>query len=116
MHLEKENGNVKWFKLDSIRIRLCNDEQAFVAVTFDSYNLCFKLMMFDFLERIKEDIQLEVKITKKWNNQRVFVVNPDNALEFISYLSLFISEWKIKPTEETVSDKDIISDEIWYDL
>ena len=50
----------------------------------------FKLIMFDFVERIKEDLMLNVSIKKVWNNQRVFVINSGHALELVNYILEFI--------------------------
>ena len=61
MHLEKENGNTKWFKNDELKIKLVNrGTESDVFVTLKRYNLCFKLMMFDFVNHVKDDLLLDV--------------------------------------------------------
>jgi hypothetical protein len=115
MDLERKKGNTKWFRKDNLRIKQINEgEETKVSVILDGYNICFKLMMFDFISHIKEDLLLEVKIIKIWNNQRVFLINTKYALDLIKYIVSFIDEWNIKISENTVSASDIISNELWY--
>ena len=115
MDLEKKNENNKWYKSDNIRLRLINDgDKSIVAVNLDGYNILLKLMMFDFARRIKEGLLLDVGVVKIWNGQRVFTIDSSNSMEFIDYIPVFVAEWNIKIDENTISDEDAISDEIWY--
>ncbi len=115
MELEREKEETKWFRKDGLRIKQASEgEQTLVSVILDGYNICFKLMLFDFLDHIKEDLALDVKIKKIWNEQRVFVVDSKYASDLINYIELFIGEWNIKISESTVSASDVISDELWY--
>jgi len=115
MVLERENGNTKWFRKDGLRIKQINEgEETQISVMLDGYNICFKLMMFEFLSHIKEDLALDIKLVKTWNNQRVFMVDIKYVSDLINYIVSFIDEWNIKISENTVSISDIISDELWY--
>lgn len=116
MNLEKVNGNIKWFRKGKLKIKLKDiGEKSEVWVILDGYNICFKLIMFDFVERIKEDLMLNVSIKRVWNNQRVFIINSDHALELVNYILEFINEWNIKVSENTISDSDFIPDDLWYE-
>ena len=42
------------------------------------------------------------------------MVDSKHVSDLINYIELFISEWKIKISESTVSASDVISDELWY--
>ena len=75
MNLEKYNGNIRWYKEKELRIKLKNlRTESEVWVTLDRYNICLKLMMFDFVEQIKDDLMLDVSIKKVLNKQRVFII------------------------------------------
>ncbi len=115
MDLEREKEETKWFRKDGLRIKQTSEgKQKLVLVTLDGYNICFKLLLFDFLDHIKEDLALDIKIEKIWNQQRVFVVDSKYVSDLINYIELFINEWNIKISESTISVSDIISDELWY--
>lgn len=116
MNLEKKHGNIKWFKKNKLRIKLKEQgEKTEVWVVLEGYNICFKLMMFNFIEQLKDELMLDVSIKKVLNNQRIFIVESVNALELVNYICSFIDEWNIKITKNTVSDSDIISDRSWYE-
>lgn len=115
MNLEREEEGTKWFRKDGLRIKQISEgTQTIVSVILDGYNICFKLMLFDFLDHIKEDLFIDVKIIKIWKNQRAFVIDSKYVSDLIEYIELFINEWNIKITESTVSASDVISDELWY--
>lgn len=116
MRLEKENGNTKWFKNDELKIKLVNrGTESDVFVTLKRYNLCFKLMMFDFVNHVKDDLLLDVSVRKTFNGQRAFVIPSDYALELVNYIPAFVNEWNIKISPTTVSQADAITEEVWYD-
>lgn len=115
MDLEKETEKIRWYRNGGLRIKqIINEEDAQILVSIDGYNVCFKLMMFDFVIHAKEDLALDVKIEKIDNSQRIFRVNARNATELVSYIDSFISEWNIKISPNTVSVSDTISDDSWY--
>ena len=116
MDLEKENTNIKWFKTNGLRIRIKKEEggKSLISVALDGFNICLKLAMYDFIDRIKEDLSLDVTMSKSWNSQRVLIVDTNNATELVDYISLFVKEWNIRISATTVSDSDIIADEKWY--
>ena len=61
MDLEKKTENNKWYKSNNIRIRLIDGgDKSIVAVNFYGYNICLKLLMFDFVTRIKDELLLNV--------------------------------------------------------
>ena len=76
--------------------------------------ICLKMIMYDFLIRIKDELLLDVGIEKIWNDQRVFSIDSKNVMELIDYIPVFVTEWDIKTNENTFSNEDSISDEIWY--
>lgn len=116
MNLEKDDGSIKWFRKNELRIKLKNlGEESEVWVTLDGYNICLKLIMFDFVERIKDDLMLDISIKKILNKQRVFMIDSNHVLELVNYISKFIDEWNIKISANTVSNSDVIPNELWYE-
>lgn len=116
MNIEKSNKNTKWFKNNGLKIKLKNKgDESEVWVTLDKYNICFKLLMFDFMDQLKEELMLDIAVNKVLGNQRIFIVNSKHDVELVNYIERFINEWNIKISKNTVSNSDIIPDEIWYE-
>ena len=116
MELEKENGKVKWFIKDKLKVKVINNgEKSEVLVMLSNYNICFKLIMFDFIEQIKNDLMIDILTKKISNGQRTFVVDTENSAELVNYIPFFVDEWGIKISPNTVSGSDIISMEKWYE-
>lgn len=115
MDLEKQEGAIKWFKKDNLKIRLKKEgESSVVSVMLDGYNICFDLMMYDFIDRIKEALLINIQIKKIWDNRHVIIVDSNDAMILMDYIAEFVDEWNIKISENTVSDADIISSKLWY--
>lgn len=115
MNIEKSNQNTKWFKKDGLKIKLKNKgSESEIWVTLDKYNVSFKLLMFDFMEQLKEDLMLDITVNKIFGNQRIFVTGSNDGMEIVNYIEKFIDKWNIRISKNTVSDADIIPDEIWY--
>lgn len=115
MIFEKEYNNFKWYRQNQLKIKVKNcDNNSMLWVTLENYNICLVLVMYDIVDKINEDILIEVKISKEWNNQRAFVVNSNNVEELILYIEYFVKDWNIKIIKNTVSESDFINEEIWY--
>lgn len=116
MNLEKDDGKIRWYKEKELRIKLKNlGTESEVWVTLNGYNICLKLMMFDFVERIKDDLMPDISIKRVLHKQRVFMIDSDHALELANHILEFVNEWNIKISANTVSNSDIIPDELWYE-
>lgn len=113
--LENESNNIKWFKENDLRIKIKNiGEESIITVLLGKYNICFKLIMFEFINSLKEDKIIDISIVKNSYNQRVFVVDSKNDIQVAKYIIGFAREWDIKISKDTVSESDVIYDEIWY--
>lgn len=116
MRIEKSNQNTKWFKKDGLRIKIKNKgDISEIWITLDKYNICFKLLMFDFIQQLKEEMMLDITADRVLGNQRIFVINSNYDMEIVNYIEIFINEWNIRISKNTDSDADIIPDEIWYE-
>lgn len=118
MKLVKRHGDIQWFEEDNLKIRLEDmKDQSLVSITLNDYNICRKLMLFDFIDAIKDDLLLDIQTKIIWNTQQAFVTDKNDALELIYYIPKFIDEWNIKTDKGgTVSDSDYISPELWYGI
>lgn len=115
MDLEKEEGIIQWYKKNNLKIRVQNNgTHCTVAVTLDGYNICFKLLMFEFVDRVRDNLASDIRIERIWDSQRSFIVDSKYVRELINYIPKFINEWNLKISKDTVSEADIISDELWY--
>lgn len=113
----KEFENIKWLRKDRFRFRLeyCSDDVN-LFVMLGNYNICLTLMMYDFVDRIKEDILLDVMAKKSKNNQAFFCSKINEYKELINYIRDFVDEWDISIDKNMFSNTDIISDDIWYSI
>ena len=110
MRIEKSNQNTKWLKKDGLKIKIKNrGETSEIWVTSD------KLLMFDFVKQLKEEMMLDITVDRVLGNQRIFVINSNYDMEIVNYIEGFIDEWNIRISKNSISDADIIPDKIWYD-
>lgn len=117
MILEKEENNFKWYRQNQLKIKIQDlDNESMLWVTIKNYNICLQLGMYDVLDKIKEDMLIEVKISRDRNNQRAFVVDSNNLDELIIYIESFIKKWNIEINKDAVSKSDFIADETWYKI
>lgn len=115
MLIEKELDNVKWFRADNVRIKVVSiDKISTVTVLIDNYNICFKMMMFEFLNALLDETGIRISTERNEFNQVVFKVDNSSQMALAKYIVNFIREWNIKVSDSTVADADMISDEVWY--
>lgn len=115
--LEKEINNFKWYKKGNLKIRVKDaNDNSIIWVTLDGYNICAILVMYDFIDRVGNELLLDISINKIWNGQRAFLVNSEYNEEFIEYITEFIIEWNIEISEDTVTESDLIKDGDWYSI
>lgn len=115
MLIEKELNNVKWLRDDKLRIKIVNiDKASIITVLLDNYNICFKMMMFEFMNTLFYETGIRITTERNEFNQVVFKVDNSSQMVLCKYIVSFIREWNIKVSESTVANSDIITDEIWY--
>ncbi|OXM14100.1 hypothetical protein [Paenibacillus herberti] len=111
MFEEKQYQNTTWFISGDLKLRQQDfgDGRIGVWVSFHKFNVCFTMIMYDFIEWCREmDIDLEVGMS--WNNHRGFMIeNKDQAL-VRAEITRFININSLKPSEE---DEEFSDDE-WY--
>lgn len=86
IELEKSENSSRWYKKNDLRMRVKTvGSGSILWVTLHSCNILLKLCIYDVLERIRENILLDVRIDKEWNNQRGFIIKSDYINELVNY-------------------------------
>lgn len=113
--IENELNNAKWLRDDNLRIKMVNtDRTSIITVMLENYNICFKMMMFEFMSSLYDETGIKITTERNGLNQIVFKSDNFNHMVLASYIVSFVREWNIKVTESTFTNSDIITDEIWY--
>lgn len=115
MQTEKEIDNIKWFREKDLRIKVAKiDDFSMITVMLENYNICFKMMMFEFINTLSNETKITLKTDRSELNQIVFKADQFNQKTLMRFISDFIIKWNIQITKETVSQSDFITDEVWY--
>ncbi|URJ44362.1 hypothetical protein MF628_004076 [Paenibacillus polymyxa] len=111
MFEEKQHQNTKWFLSGDLKLRQqdLGGGRVGVWVSIHKFNICFTMIMYDFIEWCREmDIDLEVNMS--WNNHRGFMIENKDQTLFRSEIKRFININNLKPSE----DDEKFSDDEWY--
>ncbi|EPC8417901.1 hypothetical protein EXW45_15585 [Bacillus wiedmannii] len=106
MFEEKQQQHTKWFLDGDLKLRQQNlrDGRIGIWVSVHKFNVCFTMIMYDFIEWCRElDINLEVDMS--WNNHR----GKDLVL-LRSEIKSFIDIYNLKPNQ----DDEKFSEDEWY--
>ncbi|MBO1580117.1 hypothetical protein [Bacillus sp. XF8] len=109
---EKKNQNIRWYVDNNLRIRIqeISDGKAGLWVTLDKRNICFTMIMYDFMDWCEREISINLEVDKSWNNHRGFIIESSDQVIVISEIKRFITEFNIKPNENA----DQFLDAEWY--
>lgn len=108
---QHQHQHTKWFLDGDLKLRQQDfgDGRIGIWVSLHNINVCFTMLMFDFIEWYQEmDINLEVD--KGWNDHRDFVVGSKDLVLFRSEIKRFINVNNLKPGE----DDEKFSEDEWY--
>ncbi|OKP88797.1 hypothetical protein A3842_05010 [Paenibacillus sp. P3E] len=111
MFEEKHYQNTKWFLSGDLKLRQQDfaDGRIGVWVSIRKFNVCFTMIMYDFIEWCRDlDIVLEVDMT--WNNHRGFLIESKDQALVRSEIKRFIYIRNIEPSN---ADEEFLDDE-WY--
>ncbi len=111
MFEEKQQQHTKCFVNKALRVRQQDfvDGKIGIWVSVHKFNVCFTMMMYDFIEWCRElDINIEVDMS--WHNHRGFVIESKDLPLLRSEIKRFIDLNNIKPSE----DDEKFSDDEWY--
>lgn len=108
---EKQNQHTKWFLSGDLKLRQQDfgDGRIGVWVSIHKFNVCFTMIMYDFVEWCRElDINLEVD--RRWNNHRGFVIKSKDQVLVRAEIKRFIDINNLKLSE----DDEKFSEDEWY--
>ncbi|MGG2073201.1 hypothetical protein AB1J28_07620 [Lysinibacillus irui] len=111
MFEEKQQQHTKWFLDGDLKLRQqdLGDERIGIWVSVHKFNICFTMIMYDFIDWCRElDINLEVDFSL--NNHRGFVIESKDLVLLKSEIKIFINTNNIKPSE----GGEKFSDDVWY--
>ena len=108
---EKQHLNTKWYLDGELKIRQQDfgDGRIGIWVSIQKFNVCFTMIMYDFIEWC-EELDIDIEVNMSWNNNRGFVIKNKDQLLVISEIKRFIEINNIEPSE----DDDRFSDDEWY--
>lgn len=108
---EKQHLNTKWYLDGELKIRQQDfgDGRIGIWVSIQKFNVCFTMIMYDFIEWC-EELDIDIEVNMSWDNNRGFVIKNKDQLLVISEIKRFIEINNIEPSE----DDDRFSDDEWY--
>lgn len=112
MKNEKKVQNIRWLSHENLNFRINNNNNntSTLWVSISGVDLCFTLILYDFIERCNENSNIHIEIDTAWNNWRGFKVNSSEVDSLLQEIINFIVEWEIEANE----NGDILSEERWY--
>lgn len=112
MKEEKIQGNIKWIAYNNLRFRIekVNDDSSVIWVSDNFVNLCFTLVMNDFLSKCEDELNINIEIDLTWNNHRGLIIKNHDINLILGEIINFISEWEL----EGNPNADNFSTEEWY--
>ena len=112
MHEEKKVDNLRWVSHSNLKFRInkINEETSILWASISGIDLCFTLMLYDFLDRCHESLNIEIDTS--WQGWRGFKVNNSEVEFLIGEIANFVIEWEIEANE----NGNRLSDDEWYSL
>lgn len=108
---EKQHQHTKWFASGDLKLRQkdLEDGRVGVWVALNKSNMCFAMIMYDFIEWCRE-MDIDVEVDMSWNDHRGFVIESKDEALIRSEIARFISINNLKPDE----NDEKFSDDEWY--
>uniref|UniRef100_A0A4Y8PVA3 Uncharacterized protein n=1 Tax=Paenibacillus athensensis TaxID=1967502 RepID=A0A4Y8PVA3_9BACL len=109
-----KNGYVRttWFAEGEIHFRqtVCGEEKTLIWVSSAKSNVGFTMIMYDFIEWCRREMNLNIEVDMSWNHHRGFAVSNSDWPLVRSEMIRFIHLHNIQASE----NDDIFSDGEWY--
>lgn len=109
MQVEKKNGDVTWYVHNNLKFRVKDERiQKKLWIANNYVNVCFVLIMNDFIDRCKEN-NININIDTSWNKHKGFITESDIS-ELIGEIIYTIEELNI----DDINGTDKFSEKEWY--
>ena len=114
MHEEKKIDSLRWVSNNDLKFRIhkIDEESSVLWASILGVDLCFTLMFYDFLDRVRESLNLNLEIDTSWKGLRGFKVKNSEVDLLMGQIVDFVIEWEIEANENA----DRLSDEEWYSI
>ena len=116
--LEKEFNEKSWYVFENIRFRIKKIESGFIVwILVKNYNICKRLLFYDFIDRLTFDKVTAIIDDNSWNGRLGYKIINEKGYEtvIINYILEFLIEFR-DIIENTCTFDEYVSDEEWYDL
>lgn len=99
--MKKINSNTVYFKDGKLKIKYRKlDENKFLFwICINNINIAFVMLMSDFMEWCSNELDVNIKPDKSWNNHIGFNVKDINPEVFIIEVKRFIKKYNITPNK-----------------
>ncbi|MCP4132677.1 MAG: hypothetical protein GY754_17055 [bacterium] len=110
MELEKTKDKYSWFKSGNLKFRIkeLQHNESILWATYDNYDLCYTLVIWDFLFRCEDELNLSIQIDNSW--LLCGYKTTENPRLLMGEINFFLSEWNV----ETDKNDNRIDDNQWY--
>ncbi|WP_426370341.1 hypothetical protein [Pseudocolwellia sp. HL-MZ7] len=115
MNIEKSSEGIIWLESNNVKFRVKKGgtNEVTVWASMGGIDLSTTLVIYDFLNRTKDEINLVLEPDNSWVITGFKVKNEPYRL-VVGEMLLFINEWDINVSETSIDRKVI--DEIWYSV
>lgn len=114
MQEEKKVDSLRWVSHNNLKFRISrvDEETSVLWASISEVDLCFTLMFYDFLDRVRESLNLNLEIDTSWKGWRGFKLKNSEVDLLMGEIANFVIEWEIEANE----NGDRLSDEEWYSI
>ncbi len=114
MNEEKKIDSLRWVSKNNLKFRInkIDEESSVLWASILGVDLCFTLMLYDFLDRVRESLNLNIEIDTSWKGWRGFKVKNSEVDLLMEEIANFVIEWEIEANENA----DRLSDKEWYSI
>lgn len=108
---KKNNGNI-WFADNDLKIKLrnINEFEWLFLVSINDKNVCFAMLMRDFINWCANEVGISVTPDRSWSNRRGFKTTETNLEILTQEIKRFVEEYNVTPSEQA---EDFLEEE-WY--
>lgn len=112
--MKKKKDSLRWGSKNNLKFRInkIDKESSVLWASILGVDLCFTLMLYDFLDRVRESINLNIEIDTSWRGWRGFKVKNSEVDILVGEIENFVIEWEIEANENA----DRLTDGEWYSI
>jgi hypothetical protein len=108
---EKRQDGWRWLSTGDLKFRIKEGgEESTVWASRSFVDLGYSLAMYDFVDRCRDELGLELKIDRTWRGKTGFKVRAKEVAILVGEIVFFVREWTIEldPEDGQVTESE------WY--